>query len=168
MKQSTIKFNQKYYLYLFLCFTLIGCSTTSTIEPVSESASLKSYFISDITVLNKTGETYDEIDIVTLMENAINESISSVNNNLDMEKASLEIYIVQYQEGNAFGRWLAPGLAKTILSVETSLKNIDGEILLQSQVTRSVGAGGGYTIGAWSKVFDDVAEKIAEDYSLFK
>lgn len=168
MIKLATKFKRKNYLYLFLFFTLISCSTTSTIEPVSEGSSLKSYLVNDIIVLNKTGETYGEIDIVSLMKNAINKNISPINSNLDMNKASLEIYIVQYQEGNAFGRWLAPGLAKTILSVETSLKNTDGEILLQSQVTRSVGAGGGYTIGAWSKVFEDVAKKIVEDYSLYK
>ena len=68
-----------------------------------------------------------------------------------------------YSKGNAVARWMLPGAGKTILSVEARLKNDVGAIVAESQATESIGAGGLYTIGAWKRVFDKVANSLVTD-----
>jgi len=155
-------------LNIFILFLIASCSTTSTIDQINETNISKSYQLNNLNVLNKTGKEYENIDIVVLMNKSMNKALMSTDDSSILDQSNLKILIVQYEEGNAFGRWLAPGLGKTVLSVETSLEDLSGNVLLQSQVTRSVGAGGGFTIGAWEEVFNDVAEQIVEDFSLYK
>jgi len=145
----------------------IGCSTTSSVELIGSKASGITHKVINIEVTNKTGEVFDN-DIEDLMKVALQNELESYSGSNEIEEKSLEILITQYSEGNAFGRWLAPGLGKTILTVEASLRDNSGTVVMQSQVTRSVGAGGGYTIGAWKKVFGDVAEELIKEMSLVK
>ena len=56
-----------------------------------------------------------------------------------------------------------PGLGKTILSVEGSVKDSTGNVIASTRATESIGAGGGYTIGAWKYIFENVAEKLVDD-----
>lgn len=145
----------------------ISCSTTSSVELVGSKSSGISHKVINIEVTNKTGEVFDN-DIEDMMKVALQNELEPYSGSDEIEEKSLEVLITQYSEGNAFGRWLAPGLGKTILTLEASLKDNSGTVVMQSQVTRSVGAGGGYTIGAWKKVFGDVAEELIKEMSLVK
>ena len=117
----------------------------------------------EVTAKNATGEIFD-INIETMLVEAAmaelneRELFSGKENDL-----VLAISIVQYKKGDAFKRWLMPGMGKTVLSVEANLSNEAGKTLAQSQATKSVGAGGGYTIGAWKRVFEDVSEALIAD-----
>jgi hypothetical protein len=71
----------------------------------------------------------------------------------------LVVTIGNYEPGNAFGRWLLPGLGATKLSVECTLHHYDREVGTIS-VDREVAIGGAYTIGEWEEVFEDVAKNI--------
>ncbi len=144
-------------------FFLAGCATTSSIDVIDSSAIDSDFSIGKVTAKNATGEIFD-INIETMLVEAAmaelneRELFSGKENDL-----VLAISIVQYKKGDAFKRWLMPGMGKTVLSVEASLSNEAGKTLAQSQATKSVGAGGGYTIGAWKRVFEDVSEALIAD-----
>jgi uncharacterized lipoprotein YajG len=75
---------------------------------------------------------------------------------------ALNVTVVDYRPGNAFGRWLLPGLGATVLAVEGALVGNDGQILGRIRDERGVYAGGAYTIGAWKTIFDTVARDIVK------
>jgi hypothetical protein len=56
-----------------------------------------------------------------------------------------------------------PGMGKTILSVEGVVKDSRDIVLVTTQATESIGAGGGFTAGAWKYIFGNVAEKLVND-----
>lgn len=152
----------KYFL-LFLALFMNGCATTSDIEILDKDSLQVQFSIDQIKVKNDTGETFD-IDIETMLTDALKKEleIQGLTGNDGLPYA-LSVSIVQYSKGSAFGRWLMPGVGKTILSVEANITDSEGVILAESQATRSIGAGGGFTIGAWQKVFTDVAESLIQD-----
>ena len=55
------------------------------------------------------------------------------------------------------------GYGSTVLVVEATLRDADGNVDATAQANRSVDAGGGYTVGAWKKIFDDVAGDLVSD-----
>jgi hypothetical protein len=74
----------------------------------------------------------------------------------------LDVRIVDYQPGNAFGRWLMPGAGSTILSVEGKLYDGTREVGTARSL-RTISVGGAYSIGQWKEVFRTVAHDIATD-----
>ena len=77
-------------------------------------------------------------------------------------KIDLQVSILDYQEGNAFKRWLLPGWGATVLKVEATLKE-NNDVIATSKIDSNIAAGGGYTIGAWKYVYTDVAKKLISD-----
>ncbi|XPV74715.1 MAG: DUF4410 domain-containing protein [Desulfovibrio sp.] len=71
--------------------------------------------------------------------------------------------ITEYNPGNAFGRWLMPGVGSTKLLVSSSVLNSEGSELGVINSKNTVDAGGGYTIGAWKYVFEQAAVEIVEE-----
>lgn len=77
-------------------------------------------------------------------------------------KLVLDSTIVEYEEGNAFKRWLLSGWGSTVLTVRGNLR--DGEKIVGSvDARRTVSFGGLYTVGAWESVFGSIAEDIVSD-----
>ncbi|MDR2368860.1 MAG: DUF4410 domain-containing protein [Deltaproteobacteria bacterium] len=74
----------------------------------------------------------------------------------------INVDITEYAPGNAFARWLMPGAGATVLGVVAHIVNQEGVAAARIPIRRSIGFGGGYTIGAWEYVFDEVAEAIVE------
>lgn len=72
---------------------------------------------------------------------------------------SLNAKITDYQPGDAFKRWLAPGLGSTIAVVECDVYQGQDKIGT-IRANRSVEFGGAYTAGAWKSIFASVAEDI--------
>ncbi len=66
------------------------------------------------------------------------------------------------EPGNAFARWLLPGLGATKLSIECTLREGNQEVGTIT-VDREVAVGGGYTIGEWKEVFEDVAKNVVKE-----
>jgi len=75
----------------------------------------------------------------------------------------MDVNIIEYRMGDAFKRWLWPGYGSTILVIEANLLDAEGNVDATAQANRSVDAGGGYTVGAWEKIFEDVAADLVSD-----
>ena len=159
---------QKIFLVMLIGIFITGCATTSSIDVINENLLQNNFSINSVVAKNETGKSF-EIDIESMLKEAVNEelSVQGLSNKEGLEY-ELQVFIIQYKEGNAFGRWIMPGLGKTVLSVEAVLNDESGEAVLKSQATRSIGAGGGYTINAWKKVFNQVAEELVNDLALVK
>lgn len=156
--------SKKFIAALLLSFMFItGCSTTSVIEVVNPDLLDGDIAVANVTVSNATGEAFD-IDIESMLTKGLLDELSN-QSILDETggKFNLDVSIVQYEKGNAFARWMVPGMGATVLSVEASLKDSSGSIIAQSQATKSIGAGGGYTIGAWATVFEDISKTLVTD-----
>jgi hypothetical protein len=159
------KMHIKLPIYFGLVFIVLlsGCTMNSNIEVLNESALQSEFSIDTVVVTNDTGQVFD-IDIESMLTSALIAELNSQG--LSMKSGfpySLDVSIIQYKKGNAFSRWLMPGMGATVLSVEARINDDEGNVLTQSQATRSIGAGGGYTIGAWSRVFGEVANELIDD-----
>jgi len=75
---------------------------------------------------------------------------------------SVNVNILTYAPGNAFARWLMPGAGATRLSVEAMIIDKEGGVTAKIPVARHISAGGGYTVGAYRYIFEEVAQEIAE------
>ena len=143
---------------------VIGCATNSNIQINSSGGLDPNLSIDRIEAVNSTGKDFEGINVEIEMRMA---TIEAVRNAGLKDRAGtshhLRVDIVQYEKGNAAARWLMPGLGKTILSVEATLFDSQEKPVASSQATRSVGAGGAFTIGAWKAVFDDVATTLVSD-----
>lgn len=76
----------------------------------------------------------------------------------------LDVYLIEYQKGDAFKRWLLPGWGATVVSLKAEFKDESGKTLGTIDCHRTVEAGGAYTIGAWKTIFDDVADDILQQF----
>ena len=147
---------------LFLVL-LSGCATNSMIEVVNPDALGDDIKVASLEVKNATGQVFD-IDIESMLEEGLLAELDEQNIFDKTEGVfNLSVSIIQYEKGSAMARWIMPGMGATILSVEASLINTDGVTVAQSQATKSIGAGGGYTIGAWKTVFQDISKILVAD-----
>jgi hypothetical protein len=143
-----------------------GCASSSNIQATGQASIESDLTIAEINVANSTGENFEGTDVIAMMRSAASDEVrkNGLRRYADSGTPySLNINIIQYSKGNAVTRWMMPGAGKTILSVEAELKNPDGVVVAESQATESIGAGGLYTIGAWKRVFDKVAESLVGD-----
>jgi hypothetical protein len=115
-------------------------------------------------ITNNTSKTFD-VNIEEMLKNSINQKLSQDNLLWLQEtnpKLTLNVRILKYSKGNAFARWMMPGLGATVLTIEADLK--DGESIVgTARANRTVAAGGAFTVGAWKAVFDDVALDLVND-----
>ena len=148
--------------------TLASCSTSSSISVVNPEKLNDNFTVSSILVKDSTAKLLD-IDIEKLMKVAVEKELSK-QGILDLSDNGyiLRISIINYAKGNAFARWMLPGAGKTSLSVKADVFNNQEILIANAQAERSVSAGGGYTIGAWEQVFDDVAKALVADFLSLK
>jgi hypothetical protein len=150
-------------LLIFLCLAMAGCSTKAQLVPQTESGKTimaDSFAISGVE--DRSGYAFESAEenfsLAEAMRTALNKALTKEH----LERADSEYVlvttIVSYSPGNAFKRWLLPGAGATELKTETAIMDREGTVLATVPVERSIAAGGGYTIGAWMYVFDDVAE----------
>lgn len=115
-------------------------------------------------VSNKTSQKF-ELDVEQMLKEALNKKLDVENMlwaNEKNSKLQLNVYILEYSEGDAFKRWLMPGWGATVLTVEATLKD-NNQIVGKANASRNIAAGGGYTIGAWKYVYDDIAADLISD-----
>ncbi|MBW2437629.1 MAG: hypothetical protein JRF29_10145 [Deltaproteobacteria bacterium] len=116
-------------------------------------------------VVNDTGFEFD-MDIEEMLADALEDQLLEEDLLwLGGEDPFLlmESKIIGYKKGSAFKRWMMPGWGATELSIRCELKDDKHNVVGKAAATREVFAGGGYTIGAWKTVFNDVANDVAED-----
>jgi len=66
-------------------------------------------------------------------------------------------------KGDAFQRWLVPGVGSTVLEVHAELREADRPV--GAAARRPADAGGGYTIGVWKSIFGQIAGDLTENVS---
>lgn len=156
-------------------FFISGCGTVErkvTFEDgYSKSAGTK---IELGAVKNKTGIEFD-VDVEKMLYEALTVSLKAKNIHWAGDvgpKLVLATNIVGYAKGNAFERWASPfglssvGRGSTALEIEVALYDAQNRQVGTATARRTVDFGGGFTIGAWKRIFtnvsDDVVEKLAE------
>lgn len=109
-------------------------------------------------VSNETGKTYDFAIEDRFKESLVDALRKEELLRTDPLKPGLmtNCRIIGYEKGDAFKRWLMPGWGSTVLTVQCDLLD-SGSKVGALEAERTVDAGGGYTVGAWEKVFKQVA-----------
>ncbi len=155
-------------IMLFVLMILIGCATGPETAKIQSGILPKpGAKIAVTTVGNKSGEAF-EYDLEPMLKNAIITALIRENILSDMNQKksdfTLSLYVTEYRPGNAFKRWLLPGYGSTVLAVEGELRNAnDNQVIGTISHKQGIHAGGAYTIGAWSSIFNIVATDIAKD-----
>jgi hypothetical protein len=147
----------------------VGCSTRTAYMPVSGAPEISpesNFRVGEIT--DRSGFVFppDEDETIVLeqaMRGALLKALAA-KGALDDKNAqwTIAVEITEYRPGNAFRRWLVPGMGATRLSAVASVSDGYGRQAARISVSRNIGAGGGYTVGAWKYVFDEVAEEIVD------
>lgn len=72
--------------------------------------------------------------------------------------------LIEYEPGNAFGRWLLPGLGTTVCTMDAELldKNT-GALVGRMESRQTVSFGGAYSIGADLYICKRVADELMRD-----
>lgn len=155
-------------LLIFPILFLVACGTVEHRVTISdEQAFDASTKIVVGEVSNKTGENFD-IDIEAMFRDAMLNELRKENLLSEHDSpnvVTMNVNIIEYRKGDAFKRWLWPGYGSTVLVVEANLLDSEGNIDATAQANRSVDAGGGYTVGAWEKIFTNVASDLVSDLS---
>jgi hypothetical protein len=116
-------------------------------------------------VTNETGKTFD-VDIPKMFTDALTEQLTDDQllwggGSQDVSHLVITTKIIDYDEGNAFKRWMLPGWGSTVLSMHCELKDsTSGKLVGSVDARRTVSFGGGYTIGAWRTIFASVAKDV--------
>jgi len=156
----------KSLLLIFPILLLAACGTVEHSVRVED----KQAFAADTRIIvgevaNKTGESFD-IDIETMLRDAMVNELTKeglLGQRGSHGVVTMDVNIVEYRKGDAFKRWLWPGYGSTVLVVEATLLDTEGNVDATAQANRSVDAGGGYTTGAWEKIFKNVATDLVSD-----
>lgn len=119
-------------------------------------------------VSNRTGEDFD-VDVEQMLREAMvrkleEQDLAAAPDSEDV--MTINLNIIEYRKGDAFKRWLWPGYGSTVLVIEATLLDAEGDVDATAQANRSVDAGGGYTIGAWQTIFNDVAGDLVADLKM--
>jgi len=115
-------------------------------------------------VENETGHAAS-YDAASYLADGIRQRLSAAGVTVvrsgDANAVVAEISIHLFQEGSAFGRWLAAGVGAAYVVVQAHFRR-GGEAASADLMTVSViGAGGLYSAGAEKTVVDDAADEIA-------
>ena len=151
---------------ILLVLFLSACGTVEhsvRVEDPQAFSSATTVAVREVT--NKTGETFD-IDIEAMLRDAMLDELKKqalLAELGDAEVVTMDVNIIEYRKGDAFKRWLWPGYGSTVLVVEATLLDREGNVDATAQANRSVDAGGGYTIGAWQSIFGNVAADLVTD-----
>ncbi|NCC04674.1 MAG: DUF4410 domain-containing protein [Proteobacteria bacterium] len=154
--------------FITLAFSF-GCSTKSQYVKINESQNnCPSYFnIGEVVDSSNyvPGKDDPKISPAVYMKNALQKELiaNSIYGKESKDVYTIQIEVLNYAPGNAFARWIMPGLGASKLNIQTTIVDCKGTPFANIPIDRSVAAGGGYTIGAWEYVFVDVSERLVKD-----
>ncbi|WP_316900614.1 DUF4410 domain-containing protein [Pseudodesulfovibrio indicus] len=160
---------KKALLCLCLVFVLAGCGTRQhnmifengdTSLPATAKYSVGS--AQDVSGFVFSDDD-EEVDIAESMKTALVDELS--REGLYQEKGTdyaIDVTVRKYEPGNAFGRWLMPGVGSTVLEVSSQVRACESPVG-HIETKNTVDAGGVYTVGAWKDVFNDAAEEIVKE-----
>jgi hypothetical protein len=167
---STVKDNGVVGVSVLSCIALFLLSACGTVE---HKVNLLNNFTPDSAtgievgkVVNETGKTFDpEVNVEDMLRRALTGKLSAEGlswSNATPKKLVLDSKILDYDQGDAFKRWLLPGWGSTVLTIQSDLRQ-EGQVVGTVDAKRTVSVGGAYTIGAWKTVFDNLAGDVVED-----
>ncbi|MGA7870936.1 MAG: DUF4410 domain-containing protein [Candidatus Binatus sp.] len=118
-------------------------------------------------VSNETGKTFD-VDLQKMFTDALSEQLQSENllwtQGQQGNHLTIATKIIEYDEGNAFKRWMLPGWGSTVITLHCELKeSVSGKLVGSVDAHRTVSFGGAYTIGAWKTIFASVANDVVKE-----
>jgi Domain of unknown function (DUF4410) len=155
---------KKNVLVLISVLFMVGCGATSFDSKLPESYSLKAgQTIEFLPIENVTGKTLEPP-----ADRIFNEYMGNLLKerkllNLSAQPAAvvLKTKLTEYEPGNAFGRWLLPGLGTTVCSVDAEfLDKQTGALIGRLQSRQTVSIGGAYSIGADNYI----CKRVADDF----
>jgi len=151
---------------LLLSVTVSACASPGgqgAVRPSAQITADKRFAVGAVSVRASATKPAG-IDVKGLMTQSLNDALAKAGSKWSgaatQDHATINIVVTNYEPGNAFGRWLLPGLGATVLSVEGAVIDSDGSTLATIRDQRGVYAGGAYTIGAWDYIFDVVAKDV--------
>ncbi len=157
----------KYAYAVILTTFLTGCGATNIDVKLPATFSLQpGQTIEFLPVENVTGKTldppanriYDEY-MAELLRNR-----KLLNLSGQPATVVLKSTLIEYEPGNAFGRWLLPGLGTTICTVVAELLEKEtGALIGRMQSRQTVSIGGAYSIGADSYICKRVADDLIKE-----
>ena len=167
---NTVPTKRAVVIGVLSCIALFLLSACGTVE---HKVNLLNNFIPDQAtgvevgkVTNETGKTFDpEVNVEDMLRRALTEKLTAEKllwSNATTKKLVLDSKILDYDQGDAFKRWLLPGWGATVLTIQSDLRQ-DGQVVGTVDAKRTVSVGGAYTIGAWKTVFDNLAGDVVED-----
>jgi hypothetical protein len=153
---------------VLLTFGAVACSTKASYIHTPGAAHIDpSSKFSVGEIVDRTGFSFpadesDKFELNEAMSSALKKALENKTALGDETQYTINVVLVAYAPGNAFHRWLLPGLGETKLNVVASVVDLEGREIAKIPVERSIAAGGGYTIGAFKYVFDEVAMAIVD------
>jgi len=161
--------DKNFILVFFLLLFLGGCVATQPMVSMEEGASLKNYKVFEvIPAINETGETF-EFDVTGELTNKVKLRLSDLGYKVEEVNLSEGVLVIKnslmdYEAGNAAGRWLAPGVGVTQATVKTSLiDKTTGTIIGEMVTSESVSGGGLFSVGAYKQILDTIAKGIVNE-----
>lgn len=161
--------NSRLLQYLiFIVFILSGCAAQTSGTGPSKTLALDQSYKYKIGNIEITEAKKYEVDVKEMLRNSLDKALSDKgllwDGSPDKKYYDISMRIIEYDMGNAFKRWLLPTYGSTVLSVHTDIINLEkNEIVTYMEHKQTIAAGGGYTIGAWKYIFNNVAKDIATD-----
>ena len=157
----------RYLFVVVLIVFLAGCGATNFDSTLPGSFSLQpGQTIEFLPIENVTGKTLDPP-----ADQIFNEYMSGLLKdrkllNFTTEPATvvLKAKLIEYEPGNAFGRWLLPGLGTTVCTVDAEiLEKGTGALVGRVQSRQTVSIGGAYSIGADTYICKRVADDLIKE-----
>jgi len=157
----------RYLFVVVLIVFLAGCGATNLESKLPESFSFHAgQTIEFLPIENVTGKALDPP-----ADQIFNEYMSGLLKerkllNVTNEPATviLKSKLIEYEPGNAFGRWLLPGLGTTVCTVDAEiLEKGTGALVGRVQSRQTVSIGGAYSIGADTYICKRVADDLIKE-----
>lgn len=155
------------WTYLVSILILAGCGATNFESKLPKHLALQpGETIEYVSIENVTGKTLDP---------AADQIFDEYMQELLRERKLLNVSpqpavfvfkskLIEYEPGNAFGRWLLPGLGTTVCTVHAEILDKRNGALVGSMESRqTVSVGGAYSIGADKYICKRVADDLIDD-----
>lgn len=155
---------RKLFLIAVAVFFISGCATKSNVYQPKDATYLPSDTRFKVeNSIDASGFSFSEkeeaFSLSEAMHGSMNAALASEGLLSDSGTYTVTTKINKYEPGNAFTRWLIPGAGATKLSTETVVLDKYNAEIARIPVERSIAFGGGFTIGAYKYVFDEVAKE---------
>ena len=158
---------QLFVLVVLITAFLAGCGATNLDSKLPESFSLQpGQTIEFLPIENVTGKALDPPadQIFNEYMSGLLEERKLLNVTTEPATVILKSKLIEYEPGNAFGRWLLPGLGTSVCTVDAEiLEKGTGALVGRVQSRQTVSIGGAYSIGADTYICKRVADDLIKE-----